>query len=191
MSKSTFARLSIVTFALMAACGGDSGTGPESSATAAEVQGMSEALDAIFADLSFFDHSRPALAALRASETTTESIDESGDCPAGGTVALTGSLTSTETSTTSSVSGTINLRFTNCKAQGNGDIYTFSGPGLTMKIDFSVSETSITFSLKETGTLNWSVNGKSDSCTINITASLDAQGNQKESGTICGRKITA
>jgi hypothetical protein len=169
-----------------AGCGGDDSddtTGPNGDTpTQVEVQNMMVALStALTAALS---GGPTGLAAQ-----TNYPFEFSGSCPNGGTSSVTGNYTLTNQST---FNYTLTQSFTNCAAPGNGTIYTFNGTGLTTTVAYSLSGSTYSYNIHQSGTLGWAGGGKSASCTVNWGLQLGYTNTgytYQYSGTYCGVSI--
>lgn len=184
----------------MLACSKDSATGPEANLTTEEVYDALEAISAIGFDVGAF-----SMAGLRADEgrlealrlgngptaAYTESIDESVACPNGGTTRMRGSLTVNE----NTGAGSIDLRqsFSNCGSTSTaGRLWVFNGdPDVRTQLASSINVQTEEFSVTGTqrGAFNFSSNGASGRCSIDLTISVSSTG-YRMTGRVCGRSVT-
>lgn len=175
---------------LATACGDDDDdgdpTGPGGDTpTLVEVQNMMTALSTALT---------VALTPSGADGVLAQTIpfEGTGNCPGGGTSTVTGNYTA---SSQSSFSYTLTQSFNNCKADGNGTVYTFNGTGLTTTADYTISGATYTYDFGQTGTLSWSGGGKSATCSVNWNVDLvyntgTGGYTYDYGGTFCGVSVT-
>jgi hypothetical protein len=185
---------------LTVACGDKKSATTEPSGdtlSEAEFDSMVDALDAV-GGLSFIGAfgGRSATSSGLAAQTYTAPYDETSSCPNGGTIRTSGNFTYTINNNTSfHYTGTLTQTFNSCKgASSNGTVFTFSGgPKLVYDYTFNSTTSSYTFSIHETGTLNWATSAKGGACAadVTLTGSYTAAGVTAGSytGTICGRSV--
>lgn len=194
-------RTRIFPYALIAAlsltaCGGsddddDSPTGPSGDTpTQAEVSDMLVALSAIGSLGIGFNHTDPGLALQSQTFNTTEA------CPGGGNTSLNGNYSLNTSGQTLTYNYTVTQSYSNCKASGNGKVYTFNGQGLTLTANYGINSSTgtYTYAFHETGNINWAGNSHSGSCPVNINISFSSNStgqasNIVYSGTFCGQSI--
>ncbi len=191
----------IALLTLATACGGgddDTGTDPNTNTgnpSAAEVQGMTSALQALFIGGAWFDvSSGEALAAQIAAQSGSTTFDNTVPCPGGGTTRAQGTVSSSVSGQNVTVSGNVTSTFSSCKATGNGTVFTFDGSGLTLNLDLQSGNGGYTYDFHEQGNISWAGNGKSGTCAINLTihASYSGSGipSATVSGSFCGQSIS-
>jgi hypothetical protein len=122
--------------------------------------------------------------------STSCTLNSTTNCPAGGTVKVTGNYSFSQSGTSFSYSGTVTQTYAGCKSTGGGATYQFDGTGLTMVINASVAGAAVTYSLHETGNMAWSSGSSSGSCPVDFTVSLNANNAYAYSGTYCGISVS-
>ena len=140
----------------------------------------------------------PAAAAGAESATITQTIDVSGPCPEGGTIAFNGSsnvdVASDQTSATLGYDYT--LTHDACVATGDdGTVFTLNGnPNVhahgTINYD---QETGFDGSLNYDGGVEWMAGDMSGACQIDLSANVSfttGEGSASVSGSVCGFSIS-
>jgi len=140
----------------------------------------------------------PAAASGAESATITQTIDVSGPCPGGGTIAFKGSnnadVAADQSSATLSYDYT--LTHNSCVATGeNGTVFTLNGdPNVhaTGTINYD-QQTGFDGSLNYDGGVEWAAGDMSGSCQIDLSANVSfttGSGSASVSGNVCGFSIS-
>jgi len=180
-------RLSRITpFALalvltVAACGDDEG-GAQLQLTDQETAELFAVIGGLFDEFLQFSAANPGLN-LSVSGLLVD-INESADCPEGGSVSATG----TDDSDENTLDFDADLDFNACQSEG----WTLGG-GLNFVGNGTSTETTLSVDLGISGTITAETpEGGSGSCTWDLDYSLDVDGEQVDfavSGSICGRSF--
>lgn len=172
-----------------AACGGDDDpAAPSGDLTAAEAEAMMEAL--VSAGGAFF-FAPPVSFGAPALQPTSEDFDETIPCPGGGNVRLTGTVSS---DMDNDGNGTLSMNVTQvhdgctATAQSNGSTWTFDGdPSVQVAFEWVLSETAISVSGTQSGSIAYSSGGKSGSCATQLSYDFSVGNDgQTVSGTVNG-----
>jgi hypothetical protein len=172
--------------AAVAACGGDSSTGPKNSGlTAAEAQQVAVAIfTEVSKALSSVGASSPAPASqsVAAAPTTFSS-----PCTNGGTISGSFTFTSTlDSQGTGTVDGSMTITPSGCKVSTGSRIIEVSGSlNFTFSMAFTKGAQSGNFVFHGGGSFTWT----GGSCTMDYTVTLTPQGKETISGTVCGETI--
>ncbi len=118
-------------------------------------------------------------------------VEWSFGCPEGGTVAATGSTSGDTEGQSGGLEASYNATLTYTECRGTSDEgTTFEIDGsLTTAIDFQLNEDTFALQGTHTGTLAWTSDGRSGSCTLDLTFSNTVTGTTQSSevtGTVCG-----
>jgi C1A family cysteine protease len=200
-----FNRLLRTTFALSlalsaGACGGDNGLGPTIELTEDQTNDMLDALSAIGAFDAGVGFSQSAAAAMMTDTPValaTVSLDETYDCPNGGTYRSRGNISGNDAGTQATIS--LTQTYSNCAGQSStGTVWTFNtAPSIATNMSINVNEAAGTFSLNATqnGAFNVSSSIGSGSCVINLPMSISGNETSETlsmsvTGTVCGRNVS-
>jgi hypothetical protein len=183
VSKWTKVGAMVLAASLAAACGDDGGPGEQIELSNAEVTDLFTAINTIFGEFAGFSVANPGVSFSLAGLAVA--IDESFNCPDGGSVDITGN----DNSTASTIDFAVTTGFNSCQAEGftiGGDL-DFDGSG-------SYSETSLSLDMTITGNLSVETDdGRSGTCTWDIEYSLDLTDTTIDyavSGSICGQNFS-
>lgn len=207
-SKRALSYVTCAVLTLATACGGssDKSTGPSdnssgTTATAADVSGMIQALSAIgafsFSPTAFTG--APDVPGLAAQTSSNYPFDVTTNCPGGGTIRVNGNYSYSLSGQSYTYNGTMTDTFNGCKATGNGVLYTFTNSSwtATFSMNYNLNAGTYTYSLHETGNLRWASTAKAGStCAIDVTVAVSYGGanstpTYQYSGTYCGISVTA
>lgn len=188
-------------FALVACGGGDDGTGPGGSDDAGEQlteQEVGEMMDALAAAGAFEPPSAGSGSAppagVAAAVPVELDVDNRYDCPAGGTVRVSGSMSGEVDQDTGAGSFQLTMTQTHedCVADSqSGTRFKFNGaPSLDTDMDFDVTSAGdFTATGTHGGSLLWETDGRQGTCTVDLTYDVSGSGDSYSgsvSGTVCG-----
>ena len=195
MKLTNFRRAFVAALAFtVAACGGDNPLAPDADLTTAQIDEMMDAMSAVGAFSSPFGFSVQSLNSNVAMAVTP--INESADCPNGGSVSTAGNININET--TGNFTAQLTNNYSNCKATSSaGRVWTFNGdPNITQTMTFTSNQTTGAFQMSgsQTGGLKFASSEASGRCSIslNYTVSVNDQGVETGSvtGTVCGESVS-
>jgi hypothetical protein len=181
----TLRTLTVASLAVMLAGCGDS-TGPNVTLNDEQVADMMEAM----ANAGVAGFVPPGNLAV-------VTINESVECPNGGTVSIAATID--ENTTTGAVSMTITQGFAGCKsASSSGRVWTFNGkPNIVTTFSGSENAATGVFSMNGTqkGGVSFASELGSGACDFDITFSMSGNDNTGQfsstmSGTVCGRSVS-
>ena len=185
----------------LAACGDDDPTGVTGSLSEAEAQDL---VGLIF-QLGFFNSltlgTPQAVDGLaRAIETSTQTVQTTADCPAGGTVSLDATIDySFDTETLeSSIDYSVTQIHNGCMGVGGqGQTFTLNGnPSVTFSLsaDANAQDTSTSWSGGMNGGVAWDVDGRSGTCTVSVeyagSGSSSGAVSFSMNGIVCGTSFS-
>jgi hypothetical protein len=185
-----------VSMSVLAACKDDPvGVNSGDPLTEAEIQAFFYALSDAF---SAFSTAPAAVGPAQATTSYDQSFDASAPCPTSGTMAASVSVHATVTDAPSVVDANYQARVTpsHCVVPTEGGSITVDGsPYVQMALDFSITETSISFEGTESGGIAFtSSDGRTGSCLFDVSFSGTAtstSGSSSVSGTVCGVSVNA
>jgi hypothetical protein len=176
-------------------CGGDDspvGVNSGDALTEAELQVVFYALSDAFSSIGA---GPAAVGPARATQSASESFDDTAPCEAGGSIAVKGSANGTYDDVTQALDFSFQLRMTpnGCRVPTETTTIVLDGdPYIQFDMDFSSSETSLELSGSQQGGISFTAeDGRSGTCAIDIdfSGTLDQQsqsGSSSVSGTVCG-----
>lgn len=184
----------------LVACGDDDPSGPLAGddLTAAEAEVMMEAL-AEAGGLAVTGFGGAQAAAPSRAPFGPVSVEETVDCPQGGSIALSGSISG---DTADDGTGTVDYSFTQlhqaCQstAESAATVWTFDGdPDVTVDMEMTITESSFTMDGVQQGAVQWSSEGRSGTCGIDVTYTFSgsqsgASFSGSVSGTVCGHDVS-
>jgi hypothetical protein len=193
MTFTNFRRAFVAAMAFTVAACGDSPVALDADLTTAQVDEMMDAMSAVGAFSSPFGFSVQSLNSNVAMVVTP--INESADCPNGGSVNSAGNVNINEN--TGNFTAQLTNNYSNCKATSSaGRVWTFNGdPNITQTMTFTSNQTTGAFQMSgsQTGGLRFSSSEATGRCSINLnyTVSFDAEGAETGSvtGTVCGQSV--
>lgn len=193
MMQKTFRRALVAATAFTVAACGDSPVGVEADLSTAQVEEMMDAMSAIGAFSSPFGFSVQSLGDKVSMAVTP--INETADCPNGGSVSTSGNININET--TGNFTAQLTNTYNSCKATSSaGRVWTFNGdPNISQTMTFTSNQTTGAFQMtgSQNGALRFSSSQATGRCSIslNYSVSMSAQGAETGSvtGTVCGQSV--
>ena len=193
MMQNTFRRALVAAMAFTVAACGDSPVAVDADLSTEEIEEMMDAMSAIGAFSSPFGFSIRSADSNVAMAVTP--INETADCPNGGSVNTSGNININET--TGNFTAQLTNNYNSCKATSSaGRVWTFNGdPNVSQTMSFTSNQTTGAFSMtgSQTGGLRFSSSQATGRCSIslNYTISMNAQGTETGSvtGTVCGQSV--
>jgi len=195
-------RNSLVALAIastLSACGGDDGPLGVNSGDPLEEEEIQAVFLAISEAFASINVAGPAAAGpAQATQSFNVSIEESGECPLGGSIAANGSANGTVDDVTFEFDMTYRLRMTpsGCQVETATNAITLEGaPYIQLDMDFFLSEELIDISGSQTGGIAFtSSDGRTGSCAFDVqftsTANLSAGGGSSSTtGEVCGVSV--
>ena len=179
----------------LSACGDTTAPVKDIELTDAQVSDMMDALSAIGA----FDTGIMRTSAYRAGTPTallTSPVDETVNCPNGGSTRTQGSVTMNDAMT--QISAAVTQSYSACKATSSSNtVWTFNGAP-NIKVNFSMTFNEATGAYTMTGTevgaLDISSTAGSGRCNINVSMSFSGNDNTgahsgSVTGSVCGHTV--
>ena len=200
MQKRFFTTAMAAALALnLAACGGGDSLGPQIQLTDAQTEDLMEALDAIGydTDLGFSVAAASVRSLVRSPDIAlaVQPIDETDECPNGGTSRAVGNLNVSNDFSGGSVN--VTQTFSNCRSESSsGTLWTINGaPDVKTAMNFTMNLSTYAFTMSgsQNGALNVSSSMGSGSCSINLNYSFtgsETSENGTITGTICGKPVS-
>lgn len=184
--------------------GGDPGTGPTggSNLTTTEFSDMMQAFAAISSigyNFGAFVGDQQTSPMLAAQSSQTYTINETADCPAGGTAGLSGTMNFSSTNNNQNFTYDISMvqTYNSCRGQAQGGVWTFNGnPNITTTYSASLGGSGQTYTLTGTqrgGFRFTSPGNKGGSCNIDVTITINysqtGSYSGRYAGSVCGQSV--
>ena len=191
MTSRSYFRAAVVALAFSAACGGDGPTTPPIELTDAQAEDMMEAFSQVGGAFG-------GPTGLVAKAVINFDIEETADCPMGGTYTLDGSMSFNDQ--TEAMTATYTQDLAGCKAESStGRLWTFDGdPHITTSFgsSYNAANTTYTLTFTQTGAIKAASDIGTGRCAISYTMTMTSNETSgaftaNVTGTVCGRTIDA